>query len=193
MVDAREGLHPIDQHIADIVRKNDKNKILLINKAEGMQTEIVSAEFYSFGFKQILPISSAHGEGISFLKEMIINFDWQEEPSEIKKNIPKITIIGRPNVGKSTLTNALLGEERFIVYDEAGTTRDAVSAEFVFNKKEFILTDTAGIRKKGKVIATIEKFSIIKTLSSIESSNVCLLYTSPSPRDLSTSRMPSSA
>jgi GTP-binding protein len=175
VVDAREGLHPIDQHIADIVRKNDKNKILLINKAEGMQTEIVSADFYSFGFKQILSISSAHGEGISLLKEMIINIDRQEEPSQITKNIPKITIIGRPNVGKSTLTNALLGEDRFIVYDKAGTTRDAVSAEFIFNKKEFILTDTAGIRKKGKVIDTIEKFSIIKTLSSIESSDVVIL------------------
>lgn len=174
VVDAREGLHPIDQHIADIVRKNDKNKILLINKAEGMQPEIVSADFYSFGFKQNLTISSAHGEGISLLKDMIVNFDRQDEINQETKKIPKITIIGRPNVGKSTLTNALLGEDRFIVYDKAGTTRDAVSAEFIFNKKEFILTDTAGIRKKGKVIAAVEKFSIIKTLSSIESSNVVI-------------------
>jgi len=107
---------------------------------------------------------------------MIIAEDEQDEYISIAaKNKPKITIVGRPNVGKSTLTNALLGEDRFIVFDQAGTTRDSVSAEFIYNKNEFILTDTAGIRKKGKVFETVEKFSIIKTLSAIESSDVIIL------------------
>ena len=176
VVDGREGLHSIDQHIADIIRKNDKEKILLINKTEGMEQEIVSADFYSFGFKKYLTISSAHGEGVGLLKEMIIAEDEQDEYISIAaRNKPKITIVGRPNVGKSTLTNALLGEDRFIVFDQAGTTRDSVSAEFIYNKNEFILTDTAGIRKKGKVFETVEKFSIIKTLSAIESSDVIIL------------------
>ena len=176
VVDGREGLHPIDQHIADIIRKNSKEKFLLINKSEGMEEHIVSADFYGLGFKNIMPVSSAHGEGISYLKDQISKIDDQENLVELQgSKKPRITIVGRPNVGKSTLTNTLLGENRFIVYDEAGTTRDSVSADFFYNKNEFTLTDTAGIRKKGKVFETIEKFSIIKTLSAIESSDVIIL------------------
>ena len=176
VVDGREGIHPIDQHIADIIRKNDKEKILLINKSEGMVHEIIGAEFYSFGFKNSIPVSSAHGDGIGLLKEIILSKDkFDEKSTKETGNKPQITIVGRPNVGKSTLTNALLGEDRFIVYDQAGTTRDAVSAEFLYDKKGLVLTDTAGIRKKGRVFETIEKFSIIKALSAIESSNVIIL------------------
>ena len=148
VVDGREGLHPIDQHIADVIRKNDKEKILLINKTEGMQHEIVAADFYSLGFKNNLSISSAHGEGVGLLKELLVGFNQDgSDPQPIVKGAPKITIVGRPNVGKSTLVNALVGEERFIVFDQAGTTRDAVSVDFDFNGDRFILTDTAGIRK----------------------------------------------
>ena len=176
VVDGREGLHPIDQHIADVIRKNDKEKILLINKTEGMQHEIVGADFYSLGFKNILSISSAHGEGVGLLKELLVDLNHQDsEPQSIFKGAPKITIVGRPNVGKSTLVNALVGEERFIVFDQAGTTRDAVSVDFDFNGDRFVLTDTAGIRKKGKVFETVEKFSVLKTLAAVESSDVIIL------------------
>ena len=175
IVDAREGLHPIDQHIADVIRKNDKPKMLLINKAEGMQDEMVAADFHALGFKSYLAISSAHGDGISQLKDFIVDQDDSPEKFILNQKTPKISIVGRPNVGKSTLINALLGEERFIAFDQPGTTRDAVSVDFTYQEKPFTLTDTAGIRKKGKVFETVEKFSVIKTLNAIETSNVSIL------------------
>ncbi len=175
IVDAREGLHPIDQHIADVIRKNDKPKMLLINKAEGMQDDMVAADFHSLGFKSYLAISSAHGEGISQLRDYIVSYDGAPEKFAINQKIPKISIVGRPNVGKSTLINSLMGEERFIAFDQPGTTRDAVSVDFTYQGNPFTLTDTAGIRKKGKVFETVEKFSVIKTLNAIETSNVSIL------------------
>jgi len=175
IVDAREGLHPIDQHIADVIRKNDKPKMLLINKAEGMQDDMVAADFHSLGFKSYLAISSAHGEGISQLRDYIVSYDGAPEKFAVNQKIPKISIVGRPNVGKSTLINSLMGEERFIAFDQPGTTRDAVSVDFTYQGNPFTLTDTAGIRKKGKVFETVEKFSVIKTLNAIETSNVSIL------------------
>jgi GTPase len=175
IVDAREGLHPIDQHIADVIRKNDKPKMLLINKAEGMQDDMVAADFHSLGFKSYLAISSAHGEGMSQLKDYIVSHDESPEKFSITQKTPRIAIVGRPNVGKSTLINSLLGEERFIAFDQPGTTRDAVSVDFTYHGNSFTLTDTAGIRKKGKVFESVEKFSVIKTLNAIETSNVSIL------------------
>jgi GTPase len=175
IVDVREGLHPIDQHIAEVIRKNNKPKILLINKAEGMQDDIVAAEFYSLGFKEHLAISSAHGDGISQLKDFLVSNDDLPEKFLHNQKIPKIAIVGRPNVGKSTLINSLMGEERFIAFDKPGTTRDAVSVNFSYRKNTFTLTDTAGIRKRGKVFESVEKFSVIKTLNAIENSNVSIL------------------
>jgi len=175
IVDAREGLHPIDQHIADVIRKNDKPKILLINKAEGMQDDMVAADFHSLGFKSYLSISSAHGDGISQLKDYLIAHNDSSDKFVFNNKVPKIAIVGRPNVGKSTLINALLGEERFIAFDQPGTTRDAVSVDFSYKDNLFTLTDTAGIRKKGKVFEAVEKFSVIKTLNAIETSNVSIL------------------
>ena len=152
IVDARSGLHSIDEHIAEFIRKNDKQKMLLVNKAEGMIDETALAEFYKLGFKNIHKISSAHGDGISSLKDFLEEQSDNIISSQNSKYIyPNIAIIGRPNVGKSTLINSLLGEERFIAFDKPGTTRDAVSVEFNWGKNKFILTDTAGIRKKGKV------------------------------------------
>jgi len=175
MTDYRKGLHPTDEHIADILRKNDKQKILAVNKAEGILDDKALVDFYGLGFKNLIRLSSAHGEGISALKDFLITFDDINDQEIEEKSFPKISIVGKPNVGKSTLINGLLGEERFIAFDQPGTTRDAISTEFNWGKDTYILTDTAGIRKKGKVFETIEKFSIIKTLNALEQSNAIIL------------------
>ena len=176
IVDARAGLHSIDQHIAEIIRKNDKQKMLLVNKAEGMIDDSALAEFYKLGFKNIHKISSAHGDGISGLRDFLAEQDSGVGAYDDTDNkYPKISIVGRPNVGKSTLINSLLGEDRFIAFDKPGTTRDAVSVDFNWGKEKFILTDTAGIRKKGKVFESVEKFSVIKTLNAINFANVAVI------------------
>ena len=176
IVDARSGLHSIDEHIAEIIRKNDKQKMLLVNKAEGMLDDSALAEFYKLGFSNIHKISSAHGDVISGLKDFLVEqYSAPDVDQEINNKYPKISIVGRPNVGKSTLINSLLGEDRFIAFDKPGTTRDAVSVDFNWGKDKFILTDTAGIRKKGKVFESVEKFSVIKTLNAINLSNVSVL------------------
>lgn len=175
MTDYRKGLHPTDEHIADIIRKNDKQKILAVNKAEGILDDKAFVDFYGLGFKNLIRLSSVHGEGISALKDFLISFDDINDQEMEEKSFPKISIVGKPNVGKSTLINGLLGEERFIAFDQPGTTRDAISTEFNWGKDTYVLTDTAGIRKKGKVFETIEKFSIIKTLNALEQSNAVIL------------------
>ena len=176
IVDARSGLHPVDQHITEIIRKNDKQKMLLVNKAEGMLDDSALAEFYKLGFTNMHKISSAHGDGISSLKDFLLEQEGITNTHDILDNkYPKICIVGRPNVGKSTLINSLLGEDRFIAFDKPGTTRDAVSVNFNWGKEKFILTDTAGIRKKGKVFESVEKFSVVKTLNAINFANVAVL------------------
>jgi len=176
VVDVRTGLHPMDQYIADIIRKNDKQKILIVNKAEGILESKAFSEFYTFGFKDIIKVSSAHGEGISLLKDLLIKDSVIPDEPDVEINADtRIAIVGRPNVGKSTLINSLLGEDRFVAFDEPGTTRDAVSTDFSWGENNFIITDTAGVRKKGKVFETVEKFSVIKTLNAISRSNVVVL------------------
>ena len=176
IVDARSGLNSIDQHISEIVRKNNKVKMLLVNKTEGMSDDSALTDFYKLGFNNIHKISSAHGDGISELKDFLVEQDTvSDEQKNINSKYPKICIVGRPNVGKSTLINSLLGEDRFIAFDKPGTTRDAVSVDFNWGRNKFILTDTAGIRKKGKVFESVEKFSVIKTLNAINLSNISVL------------------
>jgi GTPase len=175
MVDARAGLTQQDQVIADRLRRATCPVLLAVNKAEGMNSAVVTAEFHELALGEPLAISSAHGDGIADLvNEALAPFSAEEDKKD-DFGIPKIALVGRPNVGKSTLVNALVGEERVIAFDQPGTTRDSIYVEFERDGKPYILIDTAGVRRRGKVFETVEKFSVIKTLQAIEDANVVVL------------------
>ena len=198
LVDARAGLNAHDHDIGRLLRKLGQRAVLCVNKAEGMAHGSAIAEFHELGLGQPYAISAAHGDGIADLIEHALQGLGQEpeledydaddaepsaealksdffEPVEVVDHRIKLAIVGRPNVGKSTLINTLLGEERVIAFDMPGTTRDAIEIEFDRGGKKYTLIDTAGLRKRGKVFEAIEKFSVIKTLQAIEASNVVLL------------------
>lgn len=177
LVDGRAGLTPQEYTIADKLRKSQRPILLVVNKTEGMQRAVVSADFYALGLGDPLSISSAHGEGVKDLIELALeNFPEPEaDDKKIKDRNPKIAIVGRPNVGKSTLVNALLGEDRMIAFDEAGTTRDSIYADLEREGKKYTIIDTAGVRKRGRVFESIEKFSVVKTMQAIEDANVAVL------------------
>ncbi|MGQ3887761.1 ribosome biogenesis GTPase Der [Legionella sp. CNM-1927-20] len=176
LVDGRAGLTGIDENIAKELRKLNKPVFLLVNKTEGLNEQIACAEFQRLGFSHIYSISSAHGQGIeNFLKVLTADFPGRFESPETNSQAIKITFVGRPNVGKSTLVNRILGEERVVVYDMPGTTRDSIAIPFSRNEKQYILIDTAGVRRRARIDEKIEKFSVIKTLQSIRESHVCLM------------------
>ena len=175
LVDGRAGLTAHDREIAARLRRVGKPLVVAVNKAEGMRQEIVAAEFHELGLGDLHVISSAHGEGVRSLLDHCLSGFADDDEVEPDDRVPKIAVAGRPNVGKSTLINALLGEERVIAFDQAGTTRDAISIPFERNGKRYTLIDTAGLRRKGRVFETIEKFSVIKTVQAIEQANVCVL------------------
>ena len=194
LVDARAGLLPADQGIADHLRRINKKVFVVANKVDGIDGDSESAEFYSLGLGAIKQIAAAHGRGISqllqdALKPLEVDFPdmeiIEEEPEEEEdaetqrqrlQELPiKLAIVGKPNVGKSTLTNRILGEERVVVYDMPGTTRDSVYIPMERDEREYILIDTAGVRKRRKISEAVEKFSIVKTLQAIEEANVVLL------------------
>ncbi|MEH2922375.1 ribosome biogenesis GTPase Der [Samsonia erythrinae] len=208
MVDARAGLMPADEGIAKHLRSREKTTVLVANKTDGLDPDMVTADFYSLGMGEVYPIAASHGRGVtSLLETVLLPFvqDDVEEPVELTEEeenaaywaaqeakeqvaeeepeddfnpeeLPiKLAIVGRPNVGKSTLTNRILGEERVVVYDMPGTTRDSIYIPMVRDEREYVLIDTAGVRKRGKVTDTVEKFSVIKTLQAIEDANVVLL------------------
>jgi GTP-binding protein len=180
LVDGRQGLTPHDKTITDFLRKSGRSVMLVVNKAEGMRYTSVTADFYELGLGDPYVISSAHGDGVTDLVEESLNIAFAqrppelEEPNDAVKGI-KIAIVGRPNVGKSTLVNTLLGEERVIAFDMPGTTRDSIEIPFERGGKHYTLIDTAGIRRRGKVFEAIEKFSVVKTLQSVSEANVVLL------------------
>ncbi|MDH3748740.1 MAG: ribosome biogenesis GTPase Der [Gammaproteobacteria bacterium] len=177
MVDGREGVTAADEHVVDLARRYAANSWLIVNKAEGLDQDIVSAEFHALGLGAPVAISAAHGDRVSALMDAVLaDFAEQvdEDDAEDEKHALRIAIIGRPNVGKSTLANRLLGEDRLVVYDEPGTTRDSVAVPFDRNDRHYLLIDTAGIRRKGKVHETVEKFSIIKALQAIERAQVVI-------------------
>jgi GTPase len=174
VVDARAGVTPNDLSVAEKLRSLNKKVFLVVNKTEGMDTDIVLADFYRLGFGNPIPIAAAHKSGVH---DMIRTVFADIEPvAVVEEEEPgiKLAIIGRPNVGKSTLTNRMLGEERVIVFDEPGTTRDSISIPLERMGKKYTLIDTAGIRRRGKVFETTEKFSVVKTLQAIETSNVVI-------------------
>ncbi|MBC5766685.1 ribosome biogenesis GTPase Der [Ramlibacter albus] len=180
VVDARAGVSAQDHDIANFLRKLGKPTVLAANKAEGMQDSAHLAEFYELGLGEVEPVSASHGQGVRNLVEKALEpLNLPEEPedgaSEAETGVIKLAVAGRPNVGKSTLINTWLGEERLVAFDLPGTTRDAISVPFERNGQRFELIDTAGLRRKGKVFEAIEKFSVVKTLQAIESANVVLL------------------
>ena len=177
VVDARLGLTPQDQMLVKAMRKINKPLILVNNKSEGLSPEVASADFSSLGFKNHISVSSAHRAGIFELKELILENlpPPAEAEKEVAENAIKVAIVGRPNVGKSTLTNRLLGEERVVVFDAPGTTRDSIYIPYERDGQAYVIIDTAGVRRRARVEEKIEKFSVFKTLQAVEEANVVVL------------------
>jgi GTPase len=177
VVDVRAGVSGQDHDIARYLRTTGKKVLLAVNKAEGMVDSPHLAEFHELGLGEPIPISAAHGQGIRSLAEAALaDFPPEPEEAEPQEGAPiRLAVAGRPNVGKSTLINTWLGEERLIAFDMPGTTRDAIHIPFERNGQKFELIDTAGLRRKGKVFEAIEKFSVVKTLQAIADANVVLL------------------
>ena len=180
--DARSGLTPQDERIARHLRVVGRPCYLVVNKCEGL-SDVHVAEFHELGMGEPIRVSAAHGQGVAALMDLVLgelpdDEDGEEQAEGASEDAPqriKVAVAGRPNVGKSTLINALIGEDRVIAFDMPGTTRDAIKVDFEVDGQPFRLIDTAGLRKKGKVFEAIEKFSVIKTLQAIEQSNVVIL------------------
>jgi len=177
MVDARSGLTAADREIATRLRKTGRALWLAVNKSEGLHD--AGSEFHELGIGQPLPISAAHGNGVDELVELVLSeiasADEADEAGEAAQRSPRIAVVGRPNAGKSTLVNAIIGEDRMIVFEQPGTTRDSIYVDFQHEGRPYTLIDTAGVRRRGKVVETAEKFSVIKTLQAIEDANVVVL------------------
>ena len=175
VVDGRSGVTPLDKEIAEKLRRAGRPVVVAVNKAEGMKFGMVEADFHELGLGEPNAISAAHGEGVRGLVDLALASFPDPEEDEEKSDAVRVAIVGRPNVGKSTLINTLLGEERVIAFDAPGTTRDSIEIDFERGGRKYVLVDTAGMRKRGKVFESIEKFSVVKTLKSIEDANVVIL------------------
>jgi GTP-binding protein len=179
MVDGRAGVTAADEHVAELARKNGKKTWIVVNKSEGLDTSIVSSDFYSLGLGDPIVISAAHGDHVSAMMDVVLaDFEAEEEepvPSyDDDEHALRIAVVGRPNVGKSTLINRLIGEDRLVVFDQPGTTRDSVAVPFVKNDRNYELIDTAGIRRRSRVHEAIEKFSIVKALQAVDRAEVVI-------------------
>jgi GTP-binding protein len=177
VVDGRDGLAPQDRRIGEELRALRKRVWVAVNKTEGMDPAIVTAEFHELALGPPHAISAAHGDGVrDLIDEVLGSFPPEAEPeSPAADDVPRLAVVGRPNVGKSTLVNQLLGEERMIVFDAPGTTRDAIEVPFERAGRRYVLVDTAGVRRKGRVFEAVEKFSVVKTLQAIDRANVVIL------------------
>ena len=180
IVDGRQGLTQHDKTITDYLRKSGRKVMLVVNKSEGMKYTSVTADFYELGMGDPYVISAAHGDGVHDLVNEALDFAFanrpdEEDEAEHPDHGIKIAIVGRPNVGKSTLINTLVGEQRVIAFDMPGTTRDSIEVPFEREGKKYTLIDTAGIRRRGKIFEAIEKFSVVKTMQSISDANVIVL------------------
>ncbi len=176
LVDAKAGVTAGDEVIADMVRRSGKPATVVVNKIDGVSPEQAEADFYALGFADMALVAASQRKGVNALVEQVLK-DYEQEPDEqpAESEGPQIAIIGRPNVGKSTLINRLVGEERVVAYDQPGTTRDSIPVPFERHGKHYTLIDTAGVRRRGKVSEAIEKFSVIKTLEAIDRANVVVL------------------
>lgn len=175
VVDCKDGLTGYDKDFANIIRKSKKPVFVAANKADTPEKSAYAAEFYELGLGEVYPISAENGGGTGELLDDLVKIFPSEGVEDPNAGIPKISILGRPNVGKSSLLNALLGTERSIVTDEAGTTRDAIHSHYKLYGKNFILIDTAGIRKKSKVKDDVEFYSVLRSLRALEESDVCIV------------------
>ena len=175
MVDGRDGLMPGDEKVADVLRRSRKKVFIGVNKVDGQEHQHLTADFYNLGFDRVYPVSAAHGYGIADLLDAMT--EDLEEPArkEAPEDLTKVAIIGRPNVGKSSLINRIVGTERLLVSELPGTTRDSVDIHFVLRGKNYVFIDTAGIRRKGRVKEKIEKFSVIKALQSLDRCHVAVV------------------
>jgi len=178
VVDAREGCTPQDLHVADVLRRSGKPVIVVANKAEGVEDELAQAEFHRFGFGEPVAVSAAHLQGLEPLVERALaGFEEGQQAAAgpgVAEGAIRVAVVGRPNVGKSTLINRLLGEERLIAFDQPGTTRDAVEVSFERDGHAYVLVDTAGVRRRARVSEAIEKFSVVKTLQAIDRAHVVI-------------------
>jgi GTP-binding protein len=176
LVDAREGLAGADEQIAAELRKTGKPITVVANKAESLDSDIAGAEFYALGLGDPVAISSAHGRGVKpLINKVLASLPPAEEEEAAEQRGIQIAVVGRPNVGKSTLINRLIGEERLVAFDKPGTTRDSIQVPFEHQGRQYTLVDTAGVRRRARIAEVIEKFSIIKTLQAMEQANVVLL------------------
>jgi GTP-binding protein len=175
-VDARAGLTTQDRIIGEELRKSGRRVFVVVNKAEGMQPETAAAEFHELALGDPLAIAAAHGENVTDLMDHVLaDFPDAQEKSDEEAKHPRIAVVGRPNVGKSTLVNALIGEERVIVFDQPGTTRDSIYMDFEWDGRPYTLIDTAGMRKRGRQEEAAEIFSVVKTMQAIADANVVVL------------------
>ncbi len=175
LLDAKEGLTPSDLEVATILRRVAKPVLYVVNKVDGEKQEAGTAEFYALGIEEFHTVSAEHGRGLDDLMGAVMNLLPEAGKKEKWDSEVRLAVVGRPNVGKSSLVNRLLGYERVVANSEAGTTRDSVDTPFVFNKNRYVLIDTAGIRRKGKVSQVLEKFSVIQALKAMDRAHVVLV------------------
>lgn len=177
LCDARAGLTAVDETLAHQLRQEKKPVFYIANKIDGVNPDVAMADFYRLGIKQLFPMTATHGKGVrSLMEEMFLSFPASDSEDSVETSRgTKIAIVGRPNVGKSTLVNRLLGEDRVVVYDQPGTTRDSVYIEYQRENEDYTLIDTAGVRRRKNIKETVEKFSIVKALKAIDDANVVVL------------------
>lgn len=176
LVDGRAGLNPADVQIVEYLRKQGKAAYLIVNKVDGVDENVALGDFYGLGFEQMFPITATQGRGVTKMVEAILaNFPDPVAEEDRQEQGIRIAIAGRPNVGKSTLVNRMLGEDRVVVFDEAGTTRDSIYIPFERHDQRYTLIDTAGVRRRGKTTETVEKFSVVKSLTAIQDAHVVVL------------------
>lgn len=178
IVDAREGLNPGDQALARHLRQRDKAFHLVVNKIDGLDEQVASSEFYALGVQSLHGVAASHGRGVRAMIDSVLAAFPDEEPQPERPEYPdsiRVAVVGRPNVGKSTLVNRLLGEERVVVFDQPGTTRDSIYIDYEREGQKYTLIDTAGVRKRKNVRETVEKFSIVKTLRAIDDAHVVIV------------------